>query len=784
MASAPAEGERPPRGEARLAGGAAAGGGEPGGGTATADGGGSPGTADAGGDAPAAAAGGPIGGLSKVGGPSAQAQADAAEAAASKLAAMQTSIKTLETAAQTAATEAQKQKGEATTAKTTVDQAAAAVPAAPSVPAPSGADPAAKYDSAVQISGRMRKAKQDAEAKAGDAKTEGVKADTAAKIAEAKANEAKQKADAAKAQADQAKQHAQAAAEAAKQAVTLAGKSKAAAAKAKQDDPNKAALDTAAQGDAQHVTRAKAAAVKAVNAAKAIGASSAAAQKHATAAETAKTEAKQAASGIAESGSGISEKLAPFETAVSQAESQEADCKKTLDEQDPNAAEAVLQARYDALGGDAELQKFLAAEDKEFQTRVERHRVKIKDWQKDKIRELDAHKADVQGGIDGCKAMLPAFEAYYDREKPQAAQMRSNLQSLGKKAQTEPGKEVGHEIGKHERSIEGTKKIIDYQKMRLKNQEAMLETLESHYANVDAAYEAAEEYVNTMKTELDNELQMSAMTLEKKVDFLQTKPKPVRDRIQKQLEANLAATVKDSSADTMLEKVEFEEKQEFDAPPINWIPIEEQILKLASTSLEALEADDPKLAKMQEEYDAAGGDKTLFDNRVAAWKVEVAEHEKREKEAADQYLKDKEQLQKQVETADASFEGTKAALANMQSELSAARTRLATLQDEVTKSINPDGSGGPDARTQAAIQVLSREIEQKEKDIAARNKLLKPLESARDNAAKLRDQHETRYESSSDDDAWPPPKKPESKDIHAMPLRAKYAELTGNTPPA
>ena len=62
-----------------------------------------------------------------------------------------------------------------------------------------------------------------------------------------------------------------------------------------------------------------------------------------------------------------------------------------------------------------------------------------------------------------------------------------------------------------------------------------MEDLSRQYSYIDEQYEASEKLIADSRTGLDNECEMNAMTLENKVYFLQTQPKPVRDRIQKQL---------------------------------------------------------------------------------------------------------------------------------------------------------------------------------------------------------------------------------------------------------
>lgn len=740
------------------------------GGTATAPG---PG----GGGAPAAAGGLIPSVPAAVAGSGAKAQADAAEAAAAQAQAVVGKVQPLATEVQTLVQDAQKHEQEATAAKTSVDQAVAGLGAPPPVPPPQGADAKGKYDSSIQISGNMRRAQQDANAKSADAQNQKMAAETAAKNADTKAGQANDKAGEARKQADAAKGHAETAAAAAKQAAAEAAKSKAAADKAAKDDPKKAELQKAAQEDAKEAARAKAAATKAVAAAKQAATSATGAETQAKTAASAKDRAQQAADAVGQSATDIDAKLAPFGQAVTQAETQEAECKNALSAED---AQAVLEKRYEELGGDAELSKALAAEDKEFQTAAEAARAKIKDWQKDRIRELDELKEKLDATVQGGEELNQKLQLWYAREAPISVATNVRVQGLGEKLKTEPAKEVNDLVKVHDANIAKAKSAVEYNEKWLEETRKMRETLKKRYEDVDKAYEPAEKYVKAMGTELDNELEMSSMTLEKKVDFLQTKPRPVRDRIQKQLETRVNQIVAGSIADTMAEKPKFTPEQEtFTPDPIDWNPIHSKLTELEGKSLEELQGKDPKLAAIEAEYEAAGGDKALFEKRVAAWKAEVAAREKQDKQASDAYRKESQKLQDRFEK-----EGTNVTNSEGQrDQLKDTIRRDEARREELLKGVDPVTLVGLSNQERAEVEVLTNAVERNKKKLAAREEILAAQRTAKENAAQLRDQHKERYEAGADDDAYPMPPKPESKDIHDMSLRAKYVELTGKPAP-
>ncbi len=652
------------------------------------------------------------------------------------------------------------------------------MPPVPQLPAPQGKDPKAQYDSAIQITGNMRKVQQDADAKAATVREKQGAAEEGAANIDVAAQGAKKNAEKLKKCAEEAGNLASNAASASSSAAVSAAESKKKADQAAKDkSAEKDALQKAAQEDAKHAAAAKDAATKAQAASKQLATSSKNAETQVQNIEKQKQEAKSTVDALKQKESGLAVKLQPYQGVVDKAESQEAECKKKLSAED---AEAVLKKRYEALGGDAELRKALAAEDKEFESIVEKQRTSAKARHKERIKELDDHKKELEGVLKSGEAIQAPMKTWYEREEPLAQKATADANALGEeKLKTEPGKELMHEIKQHTDRIAKFKHSYSFNEKVLEKTKAAMETLKQRSEEVDKQYEAFETFIKGKRTELDNELQIEGMSLEQKVNFLQTRPKPVRDRIQKQLENELNRIAKVSALQTKAEGAEFTPPIESAKPePINWTPINDRIGKLKSASLDELKKDDPKLAGIQEEYDKAGGDQALLDKRMAAWKQEVEAGEKADKKRGDEYRDHSAKLRERLQDENSRLEKNEAILAAREAEFAEKEARF----KELGKKADPMSffkDFSPQEKTE--YQLLDRELKQLKTNLENIRAFVVTLRTAKATSEKLVEQERQRYEQVVDDDRRVLPK-PTSEDIHKMPLIAKYTELTGKIP--
>src|SRR6185369_15920581 len=121
------------------------------------------------------------------------------------------------------------------------------------------------------------------------------------------------------------------------------------------------------------------------------------------------------------------------------------------------------------------------------------------------------------------------------------------------------------------------------------------QALDKRYEAANAQFSATEKFIADARNELNNELEMKEMSLETKVDFLQYRPKTVRERHQKQLQADIDRLVRENKDATDAVIADFQPPgDDYEAQPIDWAPIQAKITKYQGISVEDLEASDPK----------------------------------------------------------------------------------------------------------------------------------------------------------------------------------------------
>lgn len=710
-------------------------------------------------------------------GSSAKSFAEAAQKALAEINALASQVKAADDEAKKFVTDGQSAKKQVDAARQQADSAEKSFPPVPKVPAPQGKDPKAQYDSAIQITGNIRKVRQDAGAQASAIYDQQRAAEEAAlKLAVAHQGATKN-VEKLKKLASQAETAAANAASAASSAASVASESKKKAEQAaKEKSADKDSLQKTAQEDAKHAAAAKDAAAKAQTASKQLAASVKNAETQVQTLEKLKQEAKSATEILEQKTAGVDAKLQPYDEAIDQAEQQEADCKNKLTEED---AEAILLKRYEALGGDPELRKALADEDKEFETRIDVLRTYMKDWQKDRIRELDESKKELDNLLKSGEAIQEPMKTFYEREEPIAEKVKSEASALGEKLDTEPGKELMHEIEQHTNRINKYKEHYQFNEKVLEKGKAEMETLKKRYEDVDKQYEAFEKFIKETRTELDNELEMENMSLEQKVDFLQRRPKPVRDRVQKRLETELNRLTRMSALDTKLETAEFELKiEKAKADPIDWKPIQDRIAHLSKTPLEDLKKEDPLLATIREEYEKAGGDPALLEKRVAEWKQNVEAAQEADKKRGEDFRARSEKLRDQAKKEAEQLKEHQDELEYLEEELAEKEGRLKELEKKLNP-LNPFQDFTPQEVKE--YQLLQREVKRLKTDVENYRAYVAASLTAKGNTEKLMEQARQRYEQVVDDERRSLPK-PTSEEIHKMPLRAKYTELTGKIP--
>ncbi len=695
----------------------------------------------------------------------------AAQKAFADINALLSQVKTVEGELKKPITDAQALKKQIDDESRKLEAALKSLPPAMQVPAPQGKDAAARYDSAIQNTGKVRKAQQDAEAKVISfrgfnlGQEVKIKADTSLQQSQQGLNKVKQL-------TGQAGDFAQAAANASNASAAAAAESKKKADQATKDkSADKDALQKTAQEDAKHVIAAKDASGKAQAIGKQLEAVAKNADTQRQSAEKLNQDTKAAAEAFEKQQATIVEKVQPYQKAVDQAEKTEAECKQKLIEEkgDP---EAVLKKRYEQLGGDAELKKALADEDKEFDIIEARSRADAEEWLKRKNGQLDDYKAEVKSTHARATAQIAKIEEWCKQEKGTHSTLAGEAKGEGPKMQTEPGKELQYELDVRDKSIQQKSELLEDNKKGQENLKAVLDALNQRYDAVKKQYDSLKKYIEQTRTEVDNMLQMDGMTLDQKVDFLQTRPKPVRDRIQKQLQNQVNETLKINEAHTEAQKIESTPAPEIKLDALNWEPVKTKLADIKKKTLEQLKENDPQLAALQGEYDKAGGDTALLEKRTNEWKSKVEAADLSDKKYSETYRKRAEELRAQYDAATANVkdtEGQRAAIAANLAHYEGRLKELKEIKDRTTQQ-------------EAEYQLAERESKRLKTQLANQEELLATSKASKESAAKLIDAERERYEKGIKIRASLP--KPDAEAIKKMPLRPKYTELTGKEAPA
>jgi hypothetical protein len=725
--------------------------------------------------APAAASAAPT---AAPAGSSAKAQAEAAKKALDDVNAKVSQATAADGEFKKFMSDAQAAKKQVDDARRQADAAEKSIPKPAPVPVPQGKDPVAQYDSAIQITGNVSKTEMEAQGKLEEMDQQaGAMTEAAAKIGIAQQGAAKS-AKSLKSIAENARAAAESAASAASAATTAAAESKKKADQAAKDKAADAKdLQKAAQEDAKHAAAAKDAAAKAQANVKQVDALAKNAGTHSQSIEKLKQDATTAADATKKKAADF-EMLAPHFDAIGKATQQEAQYKAKLSEAD---AEWVLLERYEKLGGDTELAKLMADEDKAFVTLTEQHRAELQQWQLRQIKDLDAYKTKLEKTLKDGEVAIPAQKQFVERERPLAEKAQAGAEALGEKLKTEPGKELLHEIGVRTQRIERTEHKIEYNEKLIEKTQAAMDELSSQYGTIDEQYEASEKVIADSRTELDNECEMNAMSLENKVYFLQTQPKPVRDRIQKNLVAERDRIVRLNVLEVEAMPVEYKAPPEPPKlEPIDWKSVQDKLTKIEAATLDQLKHSDPKLAEIQAEYEKAGGDPALLEKRVARWKKAVAEALESDRKRGDEYAAREEKLRQHHDEADKRMKESESNYNGSSKRLEYKRQRLAELEK---KRAELEAGKSLPRKEEAELCLIPGEIKQLEIQVENYKRQSAADKSAQSTAASLLERERVRHEQVVDDDRHNLPQ-PTSDDIHKMPLKAKYTELTGKSVPA
>lgn len=432
------------------------------------------------------------------------------------------------------------------------------------------------------------------------------------------------------------------------------------------------------------------------------------------------------------------------------------------DETDP------LEVEYRRLGGDAALLKALADEDRAFRAQLELQRARAKEWQRDRRKEFEGRKSEGIWFLEKMHDYRDVSSAFLQREDPVLQRVSGEVRALGAKLDSEPGRELLHELGRREARIAAVRKEADEARWKAEIVQRLMEGVAARLEDVDGTYEAIERRIRDSRSEVDNALELRAMSLQEKVERLRGGSSAARGKALKRLESDIARVLKRTAAAYRMESSDYEPPaKRASIDPIDWEPVVKAHRALAAARPEDLRREDPALDGVRRRYEKAGGDAALFKRRMGAWKramasaVSPAPSLGQEKILGEQVVEASTRLQ-EAETELRALASKRDRMRAHGRELSAGASTGDLLSE----------------REAAEYQLLARALQGIEKEIADQEALIPVLRRSKENAEKLVVTVREFGERYADDDASALPR-PNPRDLDDMPVKAKYAELTG-----
>jgi hypothetical protein len=542
---------------------------------------------------------------------------------------------------------------------------------------------------------------------------------------------------------------------------------------AKDKSPDKDDLKKKADEEAGYVKAAREAASKAQTISQSIGEMSKKMEVDAATVSTAKTETTTIADAVAAKGDGADIKIKPYEEAAQKAEDQEAEAKAALSEDE---AQAILQKRYDELGGDPALKRVLDEADKMYTNETESMRAEIKDWKNDQYRELDKMTTTNAQDLEQYKKIQKGLKEFVDREDPLAKKIKDRVEKLGDKKDTERGKEVSGTFTELESQVAEAQVVHDAFKVIVEKTEKVKSDIEGRYGPIQEKHDASERFLKERQAEFDNTLEMETMDLERKLSTLESAPEAQIKKFVAVLTTEKERIVAETVEDLKLQAQSFEPPRETpELKPIDWSGLEKALAYVESKSVEDLKADDAGLTKVQEEYDKAGGDPALYKKLHDEWQNNQLKIEQKLQAANKRFEGNAEKLRGRLNEAASEEAKLRETVDDLKSQYDSAKQEL----DDFTNN-----ASDLDKQQLAREKHLKREVPQLKKQFEAAQSRLTTVTTNKESIEKLMTSQKEQNDAVQDDDAGTSRYEPVMSEVAAIPLRTKYTKLTGKQPPA
>lgn len=435
-----------------------------------------------------------------------------------------------------------------------------------------------------------------------------------------------------------------------------------------------------------------------------------------------------------------------------------------------------LQAEYDELGGDRALLKVLADQDHAFLTRLEMQRAQARKARNDLVDALEFRRHMLQSGANQARETPPRLRKWHAGELAKYEPLAQRADALGPKLETEPGRELRHLLKERKERIDYYEALASNYERKAAKIRPALAAIHERIADADRVYEAIEKRIRETTTELDNMVELKAMSVAERLACLKgggTAESREAGRYARQRELSDFVNQSIKGFQDVDESRYVDDEGGFTPKPLDWLPVQRLLARVEETELAALQKRDKNHDRLWNKYLDAGGDDALLRKLVAEWRESQGYDEHGNGVEGMSFREEVRKMQERLGDSQLALEETRKQGARLDEERRTKEARVSEL------TAGAESGELLSERESAELRLLAGDLKRIEKELANRAEIARTHERAianvKERMKRARDLYEHRIEDDEDVD-WSP--EPTSKDVNAMPLKVKYELLT------
>ena len=385
-------------------------------------------------------------------------------------------------------------------------------------------------------------------------------------------------------------------------------------------------------------------------------------------------------------------------------------------------SDAGIAAEYAKLGGDRALLKVLAAEDHTFLARLDKQRAEARVAHRKLLDELDFRRHMLEMDMSSAKNSPEQIRSWWSAEMQTYRSLASKIQGQGEKLDSEAGRQLKMLLAGHEESLDHYHDLAAKYERWVDQARPNEELIQKRIADATETYEAIEVRIRQTRTELDNMLELDAMTMDERIRRLRAGgTDESRTKAFHKIEIELSNFVRKTAEGMQDRTAWFDDKWNFRPNPIDWKPLEKQLALVERTDLEKLRQQGKDHERLWNKYIDAGGDEALLRKRYEAWNEQQGRRERMNNVKSIGFRDEIAGLQSRLADAQLALRETQRELKDIAASRRAKKARA--------RQLTAGAATGEllSEREAAELKLLARDLKRSEPDVETRQQLIQVM---------------------------------------------------------